>query len=279
MEALRKPTIDAKTVFCAAKSRVRDVALRARADSAVSAIVAAEANYEAAANSGNYMAVGRPTKVGPDELTKSEMETFYTQRMAHDPSPARHHYDLILAGVRRCPRCGHRSVSTLDHHLPKAKYIDLVVTPLNLVPSCFDCNRDKPDAVPLSNDQVFLHPYFEDISLDPWLTARPPNATSKALIFEVSPPPSWPVSLRARVQYQFRELHLASLYSGQAADEVTLLRGELEPYLARKGPSRVQNVLMARARGASVGRLNSWQSAAFTAWSTNNWFYSGGFAC
>lgn len=278
MEALRKPSIGARAVFADAKSRVRSNTLRARADDAMNEIVAAEVRYETAATSGNYLKVRRPTTVGPGNLTKAEMEAFYTQRMAHDPSPARHYYDLILAGVRRCPRCGHRSVSTLDHHLPKAKYIDLVVTPMNLVPSCFDCNRDKPDAVPRSNEEVFLHPYFEDISSDAWLTARSPNPASKALIFEVGAPSTWSASLTARVRYQFRELHLASLYSGQAADEVVLLKEELAPYLARGGPSRVQGVVAGRATGASRGRLNSWQSAAFTAWASNPWFYSGGFA-
>lgn len=58
-----------------------------------------------------------------------------------------------------CPICGqYYDKTTLDHVLPKSKYTQYTVTPINLVPMCGNCNKRKGDS------SVSFHPYFQDLS-------------------------------------------------------------------------------------------------------------------
>lgn len=59
----------------------------------------------------------------------------------------------------RCPICDCSfaySQVTLDHILPKKKFPRYSITPINLVPTCYNCNMRKNDKVP----SKVLHPYF-----------------------------------------------------------------------------------------------------------------------
>ncbi|TGA97710.1 hypothetical protein E4665_11460 [Sporolactobacillus shoreae] len=69
----------------------------------------------------------------------------YTQKMVPKSQLGRPYYDLFLSlpPNEKCPYCGQKKVSTLDHFLPKSVYTPLIVTPTNLVPSCKDCNTEK----------------------------------------------------------------------------------------------------------------------------------------
>ncbi|OHY30721.1 hypothetical protein BI362_05655 [Streptococcus parauberis] len=60
---------------------------------------------------------------------------------------------------KRCPICDCSfaySQVTLDHILPKSKFPFLSITPINLVPTCYNCNMRKNDGVP----SIVLNPYF-----------------------------------------------------------------------------------------------------------------------
>ncbi|QCZ46802.1 HNH endonuclease [Levilactobacillus brevis] len=57
-----------------------------------------------------------------------------------------------------CPICGVAFPQELDHVLPKSKYAQFTVTPINLVPMCGNCNHEKLAS------KVSFHPYFEDFS-------------------------------------------------------------------------------------------------------------------
>jgi hypothetical protein len=72
-------------------------------------------------------------------VTKKELKSVYSVYMV-DRKAGRLIYDQLLSNtpLGRCPFCGIGQASTLDHYLPKAKFPQLSVTPLNLVPSCKD---------------------------------------------------------------------------------------------------------------------------------------------
>lgn len=73
-------------------------------------------------------------------------------------------YDEIIANANHiCPFCGEGTPKNLDHFLPKTVYPFLVVTPENLVPSCRDCNMEKSNHTPTCNEEIPLHPYYDDI--------------------------------------------------------------------------------------------------------------------
>src|SRR6266446_4463738 len=57
------------------------------------------------------------------------------------------------------------------HHLPKSRYPDLSVSPINLVPCCMDCNTNKRAIFPTSGQEETLHPYYDNFEGEKWLQA------------------------------------------------------------------------------------------------------------
>ncbi|WP_139685074.1 HNH endonuclease signature motif containing protein [Vibrio tasmaniensis] len=63
-----------------------------------------------------------------------------------------------------CPACqkGYATErSSLDHFLPSSIFPNFYVYPLNLIPTCGDCNRIKNDELPSSHLDNLPHPYFD----------------------------------------------------------------------------------------------------------------------
>jgi hypothetical protein len=86
-----------------------------------------------------------PEKEIDNCVTTEEMSRLYKGHFSRMKSPSRHMYDAIMTSSWKgfCPLCSHRQVTTLDHYLPKSLYPIFAVTPLNLIPSCSDCNKAK----------------------------------------------------------------------------------------------------------------------------------------
>ena len=164
MQRLDTPTPSARASFTACIGRVRNPALAARLAAATDTVVAASREFDREARRGRLDRITKHRTVAPD-VTKAEMEKVYTQRMAKVGAPGREIYDEIFSAPPggRCPLCVQRSVTTLDHHLPKALFPALAVTPLNLVPACSDCNKAKLGASPDTARDAPLHPYYDDL--------------------------------------------------------------------------------------------------------------------
>lgn len=259
-------------------SRIRKADLKKRLREAESEVVAAEEAFTDAAT--NVVLHTLPkSSFQLKNVTGEEMTVLYDSRMAKKTAPGRAIYDELLLAPRhgRCPLCGQRTVSTLDHHLPKVEYPALAIVPLNLVPSCSDCNKIKGSSVPTSPDDETLHPYFDDIESDLWLSAKVVEVRPPGLRFFVAPPPAWSDSTCARVQSHFRKFNLPSLYASQAAQELSSINFHLKQLLHAGGSSAVYQFLCDQAQSRRHAYLNSWQSATYTALSDSVWFCNGGF--
>jgi len=209
------------------------------------------------------------------------MEAVYTQRMAKKGSPGRDTYDELISAPSqgRCPLCGGRLVTTLDHHLPKALYPALAVAPLNLVPSCGDCNKAKLALVPRNAADVSLHPYFDHIDDERWLRADVDETRPAALVFRVEAPGGmWGDLMQRRVRNHFGTFGLAELYATLAAEELLNIRHQLTDLYATAGVDGVRSQLQDRALSCGQARRNGWRTAAYEAWSASEWFCNGGFA-
>jgi hypothetical protein len=276
MWTLPRPTISARVAFRAAISRVADPNLKARFETVEEMIVGASNDFEIAAAATRLHTLALVDSVG-GWVTNREMTTLYDRRLARKGSSGRPIYDAIFAAAKRCPLCGHGTVSTLDHHLPKAHYPALAVAPLNLVPACSDCNKNKIDIIPLVNEEETLHPYFDDVEDDLWLVAEVVETTPVALRFAVRPPDNWDDTMSARVHRHFRMLNLANLYGAQAATETANIREYLSNLFNDGGAVDVQAHLSEMADSCASHRVNSWQTATYRALSANGWYCNGGF--
>jgi hypothetical protein len=278
MRSLPRPEHSARAVFGLSISKVSDTGLRARLTAACESVEAADARFDQAAVDGKLH------ELAPDEavpgVSAEEMEKVYTQRMARRKAPGREVYDELLSAPPNgvCPLCQQRVASTLDHHLPKARFPALVVAPLNLVPACTDCNKAKLDTLPRSADEVVLHPYYDNIDSATWLAAEVIEGAPSAVVYRVAAPDEWDQVLARRVRHHFASFRLGDLYATQAAEELLNLRYQLGLIYTAAGISGVRAELNALHRSCLQARRNGWRTAAYRAWAENNWFCNGGFA-
>jgi len=224
---------------------------------------------------------------GPNgTVTADELKRLYTYRMLDENQPGRAIYDrLILSAGETCPLCGVREVKTLDHHLPKTDFPILSVAPINMVPACRDCQSEKMAVFPMVAQDQTLHPYYDNIDGDIWLTAVVNQTQPASFTFDVTPPAAWTAIMAARVRHHMISFGLPRLFAVNAANELTGLR----PCLVNAfntgggGAAAVQAELQSRANdwrqgGLQAGRLNSWQLAMYQAATADNLFFSQGFA-
>ena len=278
MWSLKLPNQSAGDVFSICISRVRNKDFAQRLAAAKPAIEAASIQLDQAARTNALHTIPTHDIVAPD-ITQKEMEGVYTGRMASKAGPGRNIYDEIFTSAPqgRCPLCMQRIVATLDHHLPKTSYPALAVAPLNLIPCCTDCNRAKLSNTPTVAEDAPLHPYYDNLGDDIWLTATVLELQPTALKYFVTRSEAWDDTLYARVNNHFESLSLAALFASQAADELMNIRYQLHTYLKTDSAVAVRAELQRRLQSSTAVRRNSWRTAAFRAWSESDWFCNGGF--
>lgn len=278
MKSLTKPSYKVASVFADCISIRRDSNLKSRLEGVKTAIDCAETQYEFSGDSKHLFLVQPTTGVGLD-VTTDEMEGLYTEVFARKSSKMRSVYDAIkLASVNDvCPICAQRNVSTLDHYLPKAKHPSLAVTPLNLIPACFECNHIKDDYHPAKEENQLLHPYFDILADEIWLLAQIGETSPPSVTFAVEVPVGWDQILAMRLRFHFEKFGLAGLYSSQAGTTLAGITSKLASALARGGEAEVRFSLQEDADSWGKSSKNSWQAAFYRALASSSWFCSGGF--
>ena len=105
------------------------------------------------------------------DVSIDDLVNLYNRKLLNNKLKAREYYDSILLSSDICAFCGKRHTSTVDHFLPKKKYPNFSITPINLVPCCKDCNKNKADTIFTMVENTFFHPYEDDIDSFRWLSA------------------------------------------------------------------------------------------------------------
>lgn len=195
-------------------------------------------------------------------LDYEDFVKIYEQRFVPEKREGRPFYNQIMqiAKYNRCPYCGVTHVSTLDHIFPKKEYSVLSVDPLNLVPSCKDCNTTKKTSYNLYDPTI--HPYFDDTNTDIWLFC---TISNNQFEFSVKKPDNFDEKLFKRIERTFVDLNLAFLYEFQANSEFMNIKDYLGDLLFQER----EPYLKARVKSLKKNKLNSWQVAMYSEMSTN----------
>jgi 5-methylcytosine-specific restriction endonuclease McrA len=285
MRAIAVPDFEHQVVYQTCINSIADESLRSRLNH-VSANIADAANeYKQKAQAEQLYTIppnnSRNDDIVLGAVTKKELKDVYNLQMVRRSKPARKIYDLLLsqAPFGLCPFCGFGHATTLDHYLPKTKYPQLSVLPLNLVPCCKDCNTGKRTTIAVTAQEQSLHPYFDHQKFinEQWLFAEVKQTAPATVYFFVEAPDSWDEISRARVHSHFNDFNLASRYSIEASNQLACLRHSLADYLDVGDLERVRQHLMAEARAYARQHKNSWDTAMFQALAASDWYCNGGF--
>lgn len=237
------------------------------------ALTASEAQYAQLGAIAELYRFQRCDAVGT--VTAEEMVWIYDNRFSR-ARDARRFYEELRAATWKCPFCALREASTLDHYLPKADHPHFAITPLNLVPCCKDCNFAKSSRNASGPETQLLHPYFDDVDGDVWLTATVVQGTPPGVVFQSSPPVHWDRVKAARVKAQFVALGLGALYAANGADEMAGIARHLVVLAERGGQEAVRTHLLDSADSWSRETRNSWQAALYRALAASEWYWMGG---
>lgn len=285
MRAIVKPTHDSLTVYQQCIDSISDESLLRRLNQISSSIGTAAIDYEQKADAQLLYTIASNAcqnhEIALGGVTKGELRKVYSYYMVDKRKPARVVYDslLSLAPLGKCPLCGFGHATTLDHYLPKAKYPQFSVLPLNLVPACKDCNKGKLATDSTTAEGQSLHPYFDHNGFisQQWLYAEVIETAPATIRFFVSAPDDWDDISKARVQCHFDDFSLASRYSIEAGNQLACLMDLLTIYAEKLGRDWVREHLAAEAEVSSKQHMNSWQTAMYQALSESDWYCQGGF--
>lgn len=278
MKTVIKPNINAKDTFLTCISIVRNTDLKNRLNACENLIVQAEAEFDSKISKGDIYNI-QSEKVVNGNVYAKELERVYTQRMVKKDTPGRIIYDKLFSAPKFgvCPLCSHRLVETLDHYLPKTEFPRLATTPINLIPSCFPCNKSKLTSVPTRPEEETLHPYYDNIEDDEWLSAKVNQTNPPTITYFVLPPDYWSDLLKERVRFHFESFSLNSLYKTEAAGLMRGLNKRLGNIFNSLGSNGVRKYLKEESESRYVNDKNSWQTAFYVATSNSEWFCNGGF--
>jgi hypothetical protein len=233
--------------------------------------------YMANASAASLNIIPRVKSVGA--VTKPELIGLYEAHLSKTKGVARAVYDRIRnsAPNNRCPLCGVGNVAHCDHHLPKSRYPDLSILPINLVPACHFCNDKKRAKYPATIGKQTFHPYYDQHLLaDAWVRATLHPGPPPVLVFDTAPPPTWPVIDQDRVRWHFDACGLAITFTTNANDEFPIIRDRLILQASHGGAAAVQQFLDEECN-LHAARPNSWQYATYRTLAADAWFVNGGY--
>jgi hypothetical protein len=159
-------------------------------------------------------------------LTKQKLVNLYGNNLRDKDKPARNYYDtLLVSSGERCPFCGDiGQTKNLDHFLPIAHFPEFSVMPLNLVPSCRDCNMgEKGQSYATVADEQAIHPYIDKTIFyqEQWVFSEYLNEGDGALRYYVNCPNAWTQEDKNRASNHFNALDLANRYQLEAGKHLS----------------------------------------------------------
>ncbi|MBU2883664.1 HNH endonuclease [Psychrosphaera sp. B3R10] len=231
MKRLTLPNISFNDMLVKCSEGMEQVNVRNNFISVFPTFYVKEQQYQALSLAGNlytYPKVNPLTNTTPvvGHLTKRKLVNLYENNLRDKDKPARDYYDaLLVSSGERCPFCGDiGQTKNLDHFLPKAHFPEFSVMPLNLVPSCRDCNMgEKGQAYATVEDEQAIHPYVDKgiFYQEQWVYAEYIDEDDGAVVYSVQCPAAWSPEEKNRARNHFNGLDLANRYSLEAGKHLS----------------------------------------------------------
>jgi hypothetical protein len=260
MKLIGQSPVDALTVFDDCSSGMYRPR-KSRLDAARPSVAAVNQAYLIASSLGTAFAFLPAPSADP--YFQSDMKFLYESKFRDERLSGKLFDELILLAAGDCPYCGLDTPRTLDHCLPKSSYPHLSVSPLNLVPSCTDCNILKSDTVGAS-----INAYSDTwAGTVPWLLAQMDDPTAPGLLkFSAKMPPGWPPAYQVAVENAFESNSLKQRYHDRAKIRWNTYESMYRSIASKHGIEAIRDHLSLEADANATQRLNGWEAAAYRCW-------------
>lgn len=199
---------------------------------------------------------------------KKDLKKIYSEKFSKDNTVGKKYYDVIMAQANGvCPICRTGTPTTMDHYLPQSKYPLLVVTPVNLVPACKDCNMGKSSFDTKKSSMMPLHPYFDKVD-DKWLEARiafSEDATFSVEFYNGIESSEDSVNIKSRIDSHIKVHHLQETFKSKAITELGYIKGRYKEMSISTSVSEIKYDLEEACKSAEDYDANSWKAALYRA--------------
>lgn len=128
--------------------------------------------------------------------------------------------------LERCPYCGITLPRTYDHYLPKERFPEFSIHPLNIMPCCADCNSSKGSRWLQHGDRLFLHYYSDPLPEQRYLfvtVMQKANGAGYATNFTIRRPMGYSAINWRLLEAHYTKLNLLERYRLQANYEIANL--------------------------------------------------------
>jgi hypothetical protein len=277
MYTLDKPPFNVAEILTTCLDAIEDTDLCTRLKTIRAHIVGGALSYDSHALAATLHLLPRVASIGT--VTKDELVALYSDHLSGARGAARDVYNAIKGAVpnKLCPLCSIGSVAHLDHHLPKRKYPDLSILPLNLVPACHLCNDTKKARYPNHAGEQTFHPYYDGHLLnEQWVRGTLNQGSPPVVVFSATAPATWAAVDRQRVERHFLICGVVTSYMTNANSLMSSLKKRLTKLHERGGAAAVEAHLD-EERETFEDKLNSWQHVFYQTLAANSWFVNGGF--
>jgi len=278
MRKIDKPEIRVREVVIDCIANMTDIVLKSLIEIALDSLEEAENDYDERKAINTLFEIVRNTQISAD-VNRKVLKSIYSDRMVNKSNAARKYYDQLLIGAPsgRCPQCGVRVATTLDHNLPKSKYALLATSPLNLIPSCSDCNKGKLVDFPTTAEQETIHPYYDNIENEQWLVCQVLSVNPLLIQFYSRPGCHLNATLRTRIINHFNSFHLNRLYTTHAIEEFENSKGYFTKLFEVGGKDNLESHIQESYQSRKAININSWQCAFYLGLLNSADFCNGNF--
>jgi 5-methylcytosine-specific restriction endonuclease McrA len=279
MKKIDKPSVNISTVVSDSINNLRDEVLRDEVIANLARFQDFENDFESKIQSNQLFQIAR-NRVINTNINYEFLKKLYTQRMLNKNNVARRFYDQIIisAPKGKCPNCNHRQANTLDHYLPKSEYPILSVSPINLIPSCSNCNTGKLINYPTSSENEAIHPYYDDIDGVNWLKCSIINLRPLLYKFSVIDSAFSTIPfLNERLKNHFKSFELNKLYKTQSSEEFENIKYQIEKLFNNGGSAFLKEYLFDCYESRQKTDVNSWQTAFYKCLYESHDFCNGRF--
>lgn len=231
--------------------------------------------YDLLGQNGNLFTIKEHTTV-LDIAYKQDMVYLYTEKFVPEKEKNYQYYSKIIGLVDICPYCQQKQVRTLDHYLPKTKYVTYSVTPVNLIPSCSDCNKDKTNNSFSDYIHQPFHPYYDDFDETNWLKAKLIENDEIAFYFYADPADLTDTEKAERIKYNFSKKGFAlnDIYKVYSAETYHQEFGRIKRLYLAGGVEAAKKDIMISIESYREDNINSWKAAMYQAIIDSEWYWT-----
>ena len=173
-----------------------------------------------------------------------------------------------------CQYCGINSPKTFDHYFPKQKFPEFCIFAKNLIPCCWECNKNKTEIWIEDGNRKILNLYYDTITDKRYLYADIQFRNNNPVAIYQLIQNGIDDNYFNLIKSHFEELDLLKRYSDRSSTEIGTIRDSIKNISNIIPDTDIKLILGAQADAERANKgQNYWKGALVDAISSSDEFF------